>query len=112
VSSGRALGFAGFAGFAIVFATVVGPQFAQAEQMDLGRRDHQTHFAASAMGTVVIGSVYESAGAQYPVGLGLVTMLAIGAAKEFLIDRQASQGDLQADLAGSLSGATLLVIKF
>lgn len=90
------------------------PAIADSSSFDINRRDHQLHFGISAAGTVALTQVYKSAGVKYAPGLGMATMLAIGVAKELLVDKHPDTSDFEADVAGSFLGAgvSLVVMEF
>lgn len=84
--------------------------FQASANVDMSREDHQKHFAASAAGTVVLSAAYKQAGAEHPTGLGLLTMLAIGALKELVVDNSPDGSDMEANALGGLSGAAASVV--
>lgn len=76
------------------------------EGFNLGRRDHQLHFAMSAGLSLAFSEIYRANKISNAAGLGMLTSFGIGLLKE-MTDPQFSTGDLEADFLGALTGSVL-----
>ena len=95
--------------FLILALMVPNGSYAEGEQFDITRSDHQGHVISSAAITVLGGVVFKQTGMDpgwAMVSAGLLTF-ALGATKELLIDDEYSSGDQMANGIGVISGVTI-----
>jgi hypothetical protein len=92
------------------FLSFVGTNtFAQSTQeshLNFSRSDHQQHFVITSSISLASSEIYRANDIGFPQGLGALTALTIGLAKE-LFDQKFSTGDLEADALGALTGSLL-----
>jgi hypothetical protein len=74
--------------------------------LNFSRSDHQQHFFISSSISLASSEIYRANEVGFPQGLGALTAITFGVAKE-LFDQKFSTGDLEADALGALTGSLL-----